>query len=629
MKYRADIDGLRTVAVVLVLVFHFDLFSLGKAGFIGVDVFFVISGFLITTIIRNDLESGRFHLGDFLYRRVRRLYPALLATLLLTMVAGWFLFLPHRYDELAAETLWSLLYVVNIYFWQNVNYFGLQAGSVPLLHMWSLAVEEQFYLFFPLCCIALWRWLPQLLLPVVVLAMLASFALGLIFTPIKPEASFYLLPTRAWELLLGSILALTVHGRTVQGQWLQIMGPVGLALIAASVFLYGPLTLVPGWFALLPTLGAIALILGGFALTAPVTQLMASRPMVWIGKLSYPLYLVHWPIRIFLQEHTLEFTSSWRVLGFFLSFVLAAAIYYLIEMPIRTGRFLSGRRLYLGLVAGMSFSTLAASGMILLHNGLPSRFAPEVTSILAFRKDTPDAFRRCNYMGASIDQICGIGAPEVQREVLVIGDSHALALSGALDLWLSNEKRGGGLVYDHGCMPVMGAGRNRCQNYTESALALAERSTEVTEVVLVSIWRQALPSGGKAFDGRWVPEEQVAEIFSARLQETVARLEAAGKQVTIIEPLFAAARPIPETLASNIAFGRSWPVDTLLVDHRATFSTIYAAFDQVQNTRRVSLIEPFCKGGICRAIIDNRPLFTDNNHLAFSHSERIANSMRE
>jgi peptidoglycan/LPS O-acetylase OafA/YrhL len=217
MQYRADIDGLRTVAVMLVLVFHFDLFAVGKAGFIGVDVFFVISGFLITAIIRSDLEAGRFHFDDFLYRRVRRLYPALMTTLLLTLAAGWFLFLPYRFEELAAQTLWSLLYVVNIYFWQNVNYFGLQAGSVPLLHMWSLAVEEQFYFFFPLVCLAIWRWAPRLLLPAVLLGLLTSFALGLIFTPLKPELSFYLLPTRAWELMMGSALALMVHGRDLRG----------------------------------------------------------------------------------------------------------------------------------------------------------------------------------------------------------------------------------------------------------------------------------------------------------------------------------------------------------------------------------------------------------------------------
>lgn len=629
MRYRADIDGLRTVAVMLVLVFHFDLFAIGKAGFIGVDVFFVISGFLITAIIRSDLETGRFHFGDFLYRRIRRLYPALMATLFLTLAAGWFLFLPHRFEELAAQTLWSLLYVVNFYFWQNVNYFGLQAGSVPLLHMWSLAVEEQFYFFFPLACLLIWRWVPRLLLPAVLLGLLVSFALGFYFTPSKPEFSFYLLPTRAWELMMGSALALVVHGRDLRGGWLQVMGPMGLLLVAASVVFYGPLTQVPGWFALLPTLGAVALILGGFASHAPVTRLMASGPMVWIGKISYPLYLVHWPIRIFLQEHTLEFTLGWRFLGFIASFVVASGVYYLVETPIRRGRVLAGRWLYVGVVVGLSLATISASALIVRNHGAAGRFEPEVAELLELRTDTAKPFQQCDQMAGSIIGLCGLGDDTAQREVLVFGDSHALALSGAIDIWLSGEGRGGALLFAHECMPVLGAGRDRCRRSVENVIDLAERSPEVAEVVLVSIWRQALPEGGKPFDGLWVPEDEVADVFASHLSETVRRLQAAGKRVTIVEPLFAAARNVPETLAANIAFDRDWPIDISLDEHRATFATVSAAFDSLDNVRRVSLIEPFCEDGICHAVADGVPLFTDNNHLAFGQSKRFADLLRE
>lgn len=631
MEYRADIDGLRTVAVLLVLVFHFDLFAIGRAGFVGVDIFFVISGFLITGIICRDLEAGRFHFGYFLYRRIRRLYPALVATLFLTLVAGWFLFLPYRYAELATETLWSLLYVVNFYFWRNVNYFGLQASEVPLLHMWSLAIEEQFYFFFPLVCWGIWRWFPRLLLPAVILGMLTSFGLGLIFAPIKPELSFYLLPTRAWELLLGSLLALMVHNRQPTGFWLYAMGPLGFTLIASAVVVHGPLTQVPGWFLLLPTLGAAAMLIGGYATHAPLTRMMASKPMVWVGKISYPLYLVHWPIRIFLQEHTLEFTFEWRVLGFVFSFLVAANIYYLIETPVRRGQVLAGRWLYVGLVSLASVAILSISGLIIRGDGVPGRFAPEVSAILAFREDTPSSFQKCEYLGDAIDQFCGLGNENAEREVLVIGDSHALALSGALDVWLTKEGRGGALWFNHGCMPVLGAGGDRCQEIFESALAFAKRAPGVKEVVLVSIWRQGLPVGGKPFEGRWVPEAEVAEVFEKQLIETVSQLRTSGKRVTIIEPFFAALDSVPETLAGNIAFERDWPVDETLAEHMKTFETIFDAFETIDDNgvRRVSLIEPFCDDGICRAVVEERPLFTDNNHLAFSHAESIAQRLLE
>lgn len=463
-----------------------------------------------------------------------------------------------------------------------------------------------------------------MLLPAVVLGMLISFVLGLIFTSSKPELSFYLLPTRGWELMLGAVLALSLHNRQIQGRWLQVMGPLGLALIAASVVLYGPLTRVPGWFTLLPTLGTVALILGGFATTGLVTRLMASGPMVWIGKISYPLYLVHWPIRIFLQEHTLEFTLVWRVFGFGLSFMVATAIYYSLEMPIRQGRILAGRGLYMGVVTGLSISTVCISGLVMRSGGAPERFTPEVAEILDFRNDTPAPFEHCEHLGATLETMCGLGNPTAPREVLVVGDSHALALSGALDLWLAAEGRGGALAFQHGCMPVLGAGSERCQEAIQSVLLLAERSPQITEVVLVSIWRQALPEGGKQFYDRWVPEEDVAQVFTAQLMETEHRLHNAGKRVTLIEPLFAAARSVPETLASNIAFKRNWPVDTTLAEHRATFAPIFAAFDSLDNTNRVSLIEPFCADGTCHAVINGRPLFTDNNHLAFIHSRRIA-----
>lgn len=631
MHYRADIDGLRTVAVLLVLVFHFDLFDLGKAGFIGVDVFFVISGFLITAIIRKDLEAGHFHFGDFLYRRVRRLYPALMATLLLTLVAGWFLFLPFRFAELAKETMFSLLYVVNFYFWQNINYFNLRADWVPLLHMWSLAVEEQFYILFPLACWIIWRWVPRLLLPAVIVAMLSSFGLGMFFTPLKPELSFYLLPTRAWELLIGAVLALVVHGRIVQGAWLQIMGPLGLGLIAASVMLYGPLTQVPGWFALLPTLGAAAVILGGFAANAPVTKLLATAPMVWIGKISYPLYLVHWPIRIFLQEHLLEFTFGWRLLGFVLSFIAAAGIYYLIEIPVRHGRIFVNKGQYIGLIATLSIAMVGLSGLIQHRGGVPERFAPEVAEILAFRDDGPSLRQDCKRPAALKDAACALGDRTAPREVLVIGDSHARALSGAVDLWLKEQKRGGTLLFNPGCMPVLGAGRDRCRANANRAITLAEQSPDIGEVVLISIWRQGLPKGGKPFDGRWVPEEEVEQIFAARLAQTAEKLRAAGKQVTIVEPLFAATGDVPITLASNIAFNRDRPVDRPHAEHMKTFASVHKAIKNVlgEGVRRLSVIDPFCQDGVCSAVVDGKPLFTDNNHIAFRHSPLIAAYLQE
>ncbi len=627
MRYRADIDGLRALAILLVLIFHFDLFALGKAGFIGVDVFFVISGFLITAIIRKDLESGEFRFGTFLYRRVRRLYPALLATLVFALVAGSFLLLPHRFEELATQTLYSLLYVINFYFWQNVNYFGLQAGSVPLLHMWSLAVEEQFYFFFPLVCWGIWRWMPKLLFPTVVVGMLLSFVLGVFLTPQKPELAFYLLPTRAWELMVGSVMALMLFNKKVTGAWLHIMGPIGLLLVLASVVFYGPLTQIPGWFALLPCLGALALILGGFATEAPVTRLMSTSLLVWIGKVSYPLYLVHWPILIFVQEHTIEFTLQWRIFGFLLSFLVAALIYYVIEVPLRHGKFLAGAKAYVGSVIGVSTLTIVASFWIANSGGLPGRFDPEVNTILTYIDDTPPAQdRNCNRATQTVAGLCPLGVEGAPREVVLLGDSHAFALSEAVDLWLQEEGKGGALLFHPGCMPVLGAGRTACQTAVEQDIALIERSPEITDVMLVSIFRQGLPDSGNKYGDRWVPAEEVPEVFTIQFIKTVERLKQAGKHIILVEPLFSAPRMVPATLAGNLAFDRNWPVDISLQSHIDTFAPIKPAFDVVPELGgdRISLIDPFCADGTCRAVVDGHPLFRDRNHIAQTHSKRFA-----
>ncbi|MEL6791903.1 MAG: acyltransferase, partial [Pseudomonadota bacterium] len=340
VDYRADIDGLRAIAILLVVIFHFDILSAGEGGFIGVDVFFVISGFLITGIIARALDAGTFRIGDFLYRRVRRLYPAVLATLILYLAFGYVFFLPDLFEELAVQALLSQIYAINIYFWRTIDYFGLQAGSAPLLHMWSLAVEEQFYLLFPVFCLICHRILRgRLLWPLIAITAL-SFALGLAASGWKPQAAFYLLPTRAWELSAGGALALLLRDWTPPRFVAVAAGPIGLALIVAALAVHTPAMAVPGWFALLPVTGAMLLLVTGAHPDAPVARVLALKPMVWVGLISYPLYLVHWPVIIALDEMVEVAHLGWRLFGLGLSFALAWAIWKVVETPVRTSRVL-------------------------------------------------------------------------------------------------------------------------------------------------------------------------------------------------------------------------------------------------------------------------------------------------
>lgn len=618
MTYRPDIDGLRALAIGLVVVFHFNIFSVGKAGFIGVDVFFVLSGFLITGIIARDLEAGRFAFGSFLYRRVRRLYPAMLATLLLYGLYGYFRFLPPKFQELATETLLSQLYVINFYFWRTVNYFGLQAGEVPLLHMWSLAVEEQFYLLFPIFCLLVFRWGARALFWAVVALCVLSFGLGLVATPIKPWAAFYLLPTRAWELLAGSVLALALLHRTPSAALSQIAGPVGLALVAASIWVYTPVTPVPGWFALLPTLGAVALITGGYAQKAALTRGFSWAPLVWIGKISYPLYLVHWPILIAMKDGLADFTLPWRVTGLGLSVLVAWGIYRFIETPIRTGRVLNAPRRFMVGWAGVTGGLIAAMFVVWNAQGLPNRFDSEVVQIQAYGEDHATAFRHCDQQPIALDRLCILGDPAATPTRLIFGDSHANALARPADLWLKARGEAALFTFRYACAPVLGAGRADCATMTRQVVDLARQSEQITDVMIVSIWRYAYSKTGLLFDGKLEPPARAPARFAEALGATVQTLAESGTQVTLIEPMFSAPRNVPDTLAKNRAFGRTWEVNRPLADHRADFARLFDAFAHAETlgAKRVSLIEDLCASGTCQSVLEGRPVFSDVDHIA-------------
>jgi peptidoglycan/LPS O-acetylase OafA/YrhL len=623
VRYRPDIDGLRAISILLVTIFHFDLLSLGKGGFIGVDIFFVISGFLITNIILSDLAEGRFTLGSFYARRVKRLYPALLTTLLLYLAAGYLLFLPDQFRELGVEALLSQLYVVNIYFWRTVNYFGLHAGDVPLLHMWSLAVEEQFYLLYPLFCLALYRWRSRWVLAGVLGVTLLSFLLGVLATPLKPSAAFYLLPTRAWELLAGGVLALVIMRKPSLGSLGAWSGWAGLALIGAALYMHTPATGVPGWFALFPVAAGLLLIAGGGREASLVTRGMSLSPMVWIGKISYPLYLVHWPVLQILQDISADFSWSLRALGFGLSFILAWAIYALVEQPIRSGRFFGkGHRVLMG-SAGASGALIAFSAAIVMTSGMPSRFSNEVNQVLNYSQDKALIFRSCQSTLTTRSEPCRLGHEAAVPTYLVFGDSHANAFAHAFDLWLKRTKQAAYFAYETGCLPVHHLGSRRCNRQAQAAQAFATEHPEIETVVLVSIWRQPY-EGGMLHKGRWTADSP--EAFAEELPATVAAFKEAGKSVALVEPLHAAPAFVPQRLAKNLAFSRSWPVDTGLAEHEAVFAPLNKVFEIAENqgVHRVSLTRHLCSEGICPGALEGRPVFSDNNHLADWMSETIS-----
>jgi peptidoglycan/LPS O-acetylase OafA/YrhL len=622
--YRADLDGMRAIAVGLVVVFHFQLAPIGQAGFMGVDMFFVLSGFLITRIIMAEVEAGTFRLGAFYIARIRRLYPAMLCVLVAYLVVAWFLFLPNQLRELSIEAALSQLYVINVYFWREVNYFGLQAKNVPLLHMWSLALEEQFYIFYPLFLMALYRFARGWLMPVLVLTVVVSFALGWFGSTWKPQATFYLLPTRAWELGAGGILAVVLARHTIPAQLCRLAGPVGLALIVGMLVLHRPDTLFPGWFAVLPVLGTVALIVAGSGGATWTSRALALPPLVWIGRISYPLYLVHWPVIIVQAELLPDVTWGWRAAGLALSGVLSWLILVCVETPVRRGRILARPRALLGSAGVLTAVLLGISAWGYTSQGAPARFSPDVLALLDYRRDVAGALKPCDWPGPA----CPLG-PDGTAQIALVGDSHAWAFATGVDTWLRDINTSGALHFASGCMPVPGTGDPRCAEFAETAIAEISADPDITTVLLASIWRQPYDGAGLVVGGQFLSGQDAYDGFASALETTVLRLRAAGKDVVIIEPFYAAPHKVPQTMARNLAFGRDWPVDVALTDHRTHFARADAAFERAADAGayRVSLIDELCASGICPGQIDGAPVFLDNNHVRKGMSAHIAEAL--
>ncbi|MFM2112018.1 MAG: hypothetical protein RLZZ271_678 [Pseudomonadota bacterium] len=366
--YRPDVDGLRTVAVLAVVIFH-AFPSLLPGGFVGVDVFFVISGFLITGIILRDIELGQHTLRGFYARRIRRIFPALLLVLAFSMGVGWLALTANEYKQLGKYAAGAAAFLNNFLFWKDAGYFDNAAITKPLLHLWSLAIEEQFYLVWPLLLVVLVR-VRSLLWPIAVL-MLASLAYSVWKVRFDVTGDFYSPLTRSWELLLGAGLACLAQRRPSLAQahkpW---AGHAGLLLIAAGLVLIDETKAFPGWWALLPTVGAGLVLWAGMA-SAANRALLAHPAMVWVGLISYPLYLWHWPLLSFARIFEGQTPSVLMRCGLVVASVaLAWLTYVLIERPIRRSK---PSRLLIAALVLMMLGFLFGGYYINRNEGIKSR----------------------------------------------------------------------------------------------------------------------------------------------------------------------------------------------------------------------------------------------------------------
>lgn len=428
LSYRPDIDGLRAVAVLGVLFFHAGLGCQG--GFVGVDVFFVISGFLITSLILRDLREGTFSFVDFWARRIRRIVPALAVMTIAVIVVGYFGMFPDYYEELGKQVIALVLCVSNVKFWRETGgYFDTASDEKPLLHTWSLSVEEQFYFIIPIALFLVFRFKREkLALPLIILTCVMSFAASVYASVNHPSANFYLLPTRAWELGVGSLLAFA--GPIKNPKLREFSSFVGLTLIIGCYFLFPEGVSFPGASALPPVLGAALLIWSGIGQDhlPAINRFLTLEPVVGIGLISYSLYLWHWPI--FAYQKHLGYSADSDAVQFSLlaiSFLPAWLSWKFVETPFRKKILLQKQRhaVQFGLSCVISFLLLGF--MVVLFNGVPSRFSAEQARVIQLK----EGHLRYVNNGQIGRYLCG--DPDGEHLVYVWGDSHAMAILPALE----------------------------------------------------------------------------------------------------------------------------------------------------------------------------------------------------
>lgn len=492
IRYRADIDGLRAVAVIPVVLFHAGM-STFSGGFIGVDVFFVISGYVISLSLLSDVRNGTFSILNFYERRVRRIFPALFATLLATSLYAYFVFLPSHLKGLSESLVAATLFVSNIYFWKDSGYFAAEAIYRPFLHTWSLSVEEQFYIFMPIAIYLIARWFKSRWLLVFLPVLLLSLALSIVATERAPTANFYLLPTRAWELLIGAILALSPPPPIRRRAAREMLAVAGLALILAPVFIFDEATPFPGLNALYPCLGTAIVIYCGIHARTLVGDILSVKPLVGVGLISYSLYLVHWPLVVFVSYQNLARPTGWQVVAIVVaSLLLAILSWHYIEQPFRQRRsWLTRPRLLAGGLAAMTaFAAFGAVGV--RADGFPARFPGFTQKEIAGHKQWRPG--RCFLLGDPDHrrwkpEACTLttGGP---HKMLLWGDSFAAQYVPGI---IAHADRIDATVLQYtgaGCPPILSYksyARPRCTEFNANALDII-RQHRIDTVVLAARW---------------------------------------------------------------------------------------------------------------------------------------------
>ena len=656
-NYRADIDGLRAVAVFAVIMFHAGV-KWFPGGFIGVDVFFVISGYLITGFILREKREGRFSLVSFYYRRARRIVPTLSIVLVATWVIGWWVLFPDEYHNLGKHMFAGAVFISNVIFWREAGYFDIYAEFKPLLHLWSLAIEEQFYCFWPITILAIWRirgrvsnWL--------VLLLFASFGQSIWGVIYHPTSTFYLLPSRAWELLLGgwlasvesekaedahradTLLAREKNTNVFKSTAQNAASVVGIFLIAVSAILINRDSTFPGWAVLAPTLGTFLLIQAGPRALIN-DRVLARRPIVFMGLVSYCLYLWHWPLISFFRIVNLgELQPIHAASAIGLSFLLAILTWKFIEQPIRSGTFLRyssvndlshGWRLtgYLGLLSLCGLLGITTYWL----NGFPSRTSQAAANTLKASEWSVNPWLECLYLESkefTPSELCRTSR-KPRPTAAIIGDSHAVHYLPGIAKYL--DSRGlAAIMLSHGnCGPFPGLRWENvfdCRDFTKETIEYVQTNNEIRTVIIAgrfALWAEGTGIGRERGrlsyrfrSDQYPTASSNRDIVASSLNNFVHQVTEHGKKIVFLLQVPEMENHIPKCYARGNEDCDIREPDVMRRQHQ------YREIIETINRRYPGgcIFDPlphFCKEDVCRSKIDGKILYLDNNHLSLDGS---------
>jgi peptidoglycan/LPS O-acetylase OafA/YrhL len=621
---------LRAIAVLPVVLYHFQIGPF-TGGFVGVDIFFVISGYLITSLIHSEMTNGTFSLMGFYERRARRILPALFLMLFVTTAAAGFILFPHDLMVYSRSLIATAVSGANLYFWSTVDYFDIAAERKPLLHMWSLAVEEQFYLLYPLLFYALRKASQRRLIYIVCAIFVFSLGASIWAVRLAPVSDFYLLPFRAWELALGALLALSPSLKNT-GRTRAAIAWSGVALILFAFFAFSVETPFPGEYALVPCIGAACLIYAG-----PQTvlgRMLSLRPVVSIGLISYSLYLWHWPLLVFARYFVLRDLFIWEKTALILlSVVIATVSWAYVEKPFRAqGKIQSRFLIPMATVAIGIFAVASGTGEF--SRGFPQRFDPAVRSLLETTERLPDRCDPSRTVGSH--RLCRVGAQGIEPPTFVVwGDSHSESVSPAFMDIMQGEMLSGYAARRGRCAPlvnvIMASGETgrTCRDFNDMILKVATEEN-IRTVVLAAKWADYAEGTNFSADDGSTPlflkddlsdnsdRRQNVVVFSRGLERTVAALAHANKSIIFVASVPEIKFSVPYALARRQMLNLNTDIRLKSFEYHQRQINVLTELGRLQRLYGAKIVYPhqvLCAEDYCEVMGDGKVYYRDSNHL--------------